>query len=895
MKTFLCSILVLFFTSGQLWATDMPLSSDQAPNTNQAPSATTSPDADNLLHWQQLPSLPDQYGFAGAYAGVSNGTLLVAGGANFADKRPWDEGSQKIWYDDVYVLTDPKGQWKRAGKLPRPLAYGVSVSTSRGVVCLGGGDAQRHYADVFVLQYNDGKLAVKTLPAMPKPAAFFCGAVIGETIYVAGGKDWPAPYRPHGTPAPVPPATMKTFWSLDLSAPDDELAWKILPAWPGPSRMLAVAGVQDKQFFVFSGQTLDPRKSGDDKRVFLADGYCFDPSNNRWSRIADLPRSAAAAPSPAMPLGSAHLGVVGGDDGQLTFQADTLKDKHPGFPDDILLYHMITDTWISRGRFPKQTAEGIWSPVTTNTTTWQGHYVVPTGEARPGVRTPQIFWAVPLSAPRGFAWLDYGVLVVYLGGLVAMGFYFSKREKSTDDFFLGGQRVPWWAAGLSIFGTQLSAITFMAIPAKAFRTNWVFFMANMMIVVLAPAIVYFYLPFFRRLEITSAYEYLEKRFNKPARLLGSASFVLFQLGRMGVVLFLPALALQTVTGINIYVCIVVMGALATVYTVLGGIEAVIWTDVVQVFVLLGGALISLTVIVCSVDGGLGSVASMAAEADKLRVANLNWDIATAALWVVCVGSLFQQLVAYSSDQTCVQRYLTTPNERDAARGIWTNALLTIPASLLFFGVGTALWVFYKTHPGELSATGKSDFIFAWFIAKELPMGVSGLVIAGLFAAAMSSLDSSMNSMATAITTDFYRWLNPHAADHRCLTLARYLTILLGIIGTGSAILMAVLNNESMWDQYMKIVGLFGGGLAGLFALGIFTRRASGWGAIAGFVVSAVVLYVVTQYTTINFMLYAAVGVATCFVVGYVVSLVVPNRREEPQALTVFGLIASKKP
>ena len=217
----------------------------------------------------------------------------------------------------------------------------------------------------------------------------------------------------------------------------------------------------------------------------------------------------------------------------------------------------------------------------------------PAARSRPGVRTPSGCAAAPRSRPRpAFGAVNYTVLVVYLLVLAGMGVYFARREKTTEDFFLGGRRVPWWAAGISIFGTQLSAITFMAIPAKSFATDWVYFLVNLGIVLMAPVVVFAYLPFFRRLNVTTAYEYLEHRFNLPIRLFGAASFVVFQLGRMGIVLLLPALALAAVTGMDVRACIVVMGVLCTLYTVLGGIEAVIWTDVLQVVVLFGGALVA---------------------------------------------------------------------------------------------------------------------------------------------------------------------------------------------------------------------------------------------------------------------------------------------------------------
>jgi SSS family transporter len=812
----------------------------------------------------------------------------VAGGANFPGGL-WKDGkhnpdAKKVWWNKAYVLEEPEGKWKDAGTLPRPLGYGAAVtSEEHGVICIGGGDARKHYADVFALQWAGGKLARTDLPPLPKPCAFTSAVLLGKVVYVAGGQEAPGA------------SAMKNFWSLDLARPAAERKWAELPPWDGPPRILAVLGVQDGAVYVISGRNVTAGGA-----TFLNDAYRYTPGKNgtpgTWARVADLPASVCAAPSPAVTLGSAHLAVLGGDDGSLAKQAGTLADKHPGFSRDILAYHTITDTWVKTGAQPAQTQDGNakGGHVTTTVVRWRGRVIVPSGEVSPGIRSRKV-WTAAIVTPRaGFQTADYVVIAVYLAALVAMGFYFSRREKTTKDFFLGGRRVPWWAAGLSIYGTQLSAITFMAIPAKAFATNWVYYVGNLMIFAMAPVVIYLYLPFFRRLDVTTAYEYLEKRFNVATRLLGSLSFILFQLGRMGIVMYLPALALATVTGIDIYLCIAVMGLLATVYTVLGGIEAVIWTDVLQVIVLLGGALVSLCLIAGAVDGGFAGILTTARDAGKLHMIDRGGDITTTVIWVVVIGALLQNLVSYTSDQAVVQRYLTTKNEKAAARSIWTNAILCIPGSVLFFGVGTALWAFYRAQPELLNPAGRTDDIFPWFIAGQLPTGVAGLVIAGLFAAAMSSLDSSMNSMATAITTDWYRRFKRDADDARCLRLARVLTVLLGIAGTGVALFMAGLQSKSMLDNYMKVIGLFGGGLAGLFAAGIFTRRTSGPGAVVGFLASAVILFFVQRHALVHGYLYAAVGVFGCVVAGWLVSWVLPAKAKT-EGLTIYTLGAKSPP
>ncbi len=835
-------------------------------------TAQETAEAERVLTWETLPPLPDPIGYAGVYAGVSNGALIVAGGANFPTAPPWDDG-QKVWHDSIFVLTQEDGQWQRVGRLPRPLAYGVSLTVEGGVLCIGGGDANRHYADVFLLSWTGDAIELVELASLPKPVAFMCGAMLDDsTICVAGGRA-----------QPDSPNTLNTFWTLDLS--ESEPQWEDLEPWPGRPRMLAVAGVQDGAFILLSGVDLVPDDDGQPKREYLRDGYKYQPREG-WKHTADIPNPVAAAPTPAVPYGQSHLLILGGDSG---VDADKdLREAHPGFSTDILAYHTITNTWIRTGVLPKNPEQGVWPPVTTVTTEWNGRIIVPSGEARPGIRTPQMLAGKLFVRKSGFKRLDYVALVLYLGAMVCIGFYFLGREKSTEDFFLGGRRVPWWAAGLSIFGTQLSAITYMSFPAKTYATDWAYFLNNMGTLVIAPLVIWLYLPFFRRLNVTTAYEYLERRFNVGVRMVGSAVYILLQLGRMGFVLFLPAMALSAVTGLSVHVSILLMGVLATLYTVLGGIEAVIWTDVLQVVVLAGGAIVALVTVVFDA-GGLGEVISIAQGDAKLRAFILSWDLTGPTTFVI-VLSVVGGLVGSTSNQSVVQRYLTTRSEKEAAQAIWANAVLSVLATLIFFALGTALFAFYKTHPDRLNPALQTDAVFPWFIAEQLPAGVSGIVIAGLFAAAMSSLDSCMNSVATVVTTDFLKRLVPNVSDRRWLKVARLLTLVLGVIGSVTALLLATYDIRSIWDQYIKIMALFSGGLAGLFALGIFTRRAHGTGALIGVPASVLALYLVQRHTALHFFLWSTVGIVTCFVVGYLCSLWIPAEKRPLDGLTLHSTI-----
>jgi len=498
------------------------------------------------------------------------------------------------------------------------------------------------------------------------------------------------------------------------------------------------------------------------------------------------------------------------------------------------------------------------------------------------------------AAPRqGFGALNYAVLGAYLAAMVAMGAWFSRREKSTDDFFLAGRRIPWWAAGLSIFGGGLSAITYMAIPAKAFQTNWAYLLTSLAPVLFIPFVVAFYIPFYRRLRVTTAYEFLERRFNLPARWFASAQFVLFQFGRMAIVLYLPAVALSTVTGLNVYACVLVMGVLATAYTAMGGIEAVIWTDVVQVVVLTGGAVLALFLVAAKVDGGLAGIVATGQAHGKFHTFNWTWDYTVAAVWVMALGSFLSAVSPNTADQSVVQRYLTTRDERAAKKAAWTSALLGIPTAFLFFFLGTALFAFYHAHPQQLPADLDRSAILPLFIMQQMPPGLSGLVIAGIFAAAMSSVDSGMNSVATAVTTDFYRRLRPHRPERRYLNVARIVTLAAGAIATVVALAVARVVTQSQvkgpLDLFFEIMGLFGGSLGGLFVLGIFTRRASGAGALVGAGLSAAAVFLVKACTDVHLMLYAGIGLGVCVTAGYLASLLLPAGRKDTTGLTVYTM------
>lgn len=822
------------------------------------------------LSWEQLSELPalsnqnEPLGVAGPFAGIHNDALIIAGGANF-NKPFWQ--NEKQWHSDIWVLvkSSEEYKWIFGGKLNKPIAYGASVSTSLGVLCAGGNNSNQTFDEVFLLKWDSksGKISIEEFPSLPKTCAFTSAVEIGNKVYVAGGSE--------GNQLET---AMKNFWVLDLSKKDsDDFNWEILPSWPGSTRgfNMTVAQHNGKTecVYVIGGR----RKDDKGEIEFLNDIYAFNLKNFSWTKCKNAPVNIAAGE--AVSIGQSHIFILGGSDGSLYHKSDQLKLDHPGFNKQIWAYHTITDTWMKAGVMPE-------NHVTTQHVKWGEDYIIPSGEVKPRVRSPLIWKVSPLSTSAKFNWIDYSVISVYLFFLIIIGFYFSFRNKSTDDFFRGGKRIPWWAAGCSMFATVLSSLTFMAIPAKTYMTNWVYLPINLLIVALAPFVIYYILPFFYKINATSAYEYLENRFNLFARLIASASYIIFQIGRMAIVMFLPALALSTVTPISVEVCILAMGLMSILYSTLGGLEAVIWTDTLQTFVLLGGALLSFVLIVLNLDGGMASLFATGVTDQKFHTINWDWSsmsYATTAFWVIILGGLAQQLIPFVSDQGVVQRYMSVKSIKDARKAIWTNAVLSLIATILFFALGTGLYVFYKQFPHQLDPTLQNDSIFPQFISSQLPVGIAGIVIAGVFAAAQSTVSTSMNSISTAFTTDFVQRFNLFKTEKDYLIVARSVTFIAGVLGTGVALMFALSDIKSMWDSFMKVIGLFGGPMSGLFILGMFFKRAHGRGAVLGALSSAAFLIIIQAYTQVSFILYAGIGLVGCVLMGYIFSLILQPKQK----------------
>ncbi|WP_368882183.1 sodium:solute symporter [Proteus mirabilis] len=468
-----------------------------------------------------------------------------------------------------------------------------------------------------------------------------------------------------------------------------------------------------------------------------------------------------------------------------------------------------------------------------------------------------------------FGFINYAVLFGYLAAMLLVGVYFSKRQKTADDYFRGGGRVPGWAAGVSVFATTLSSITFMSIPAKAYTSDWTFIIGQYLAIAILPLVFYFYIPFFRKLKITSAYEYLEARFDVRSRLFASLSFMLFHIGRVAIITYLTVLALRPFMGIDPVVLIVLISLLCIIYTWMGGIEGVIWTDVIQGLLLSGGAVLIFIMICFKVDGGISEIFTTTAQADKFfPITQWRWSWTDSTIPVLMIGFLFANIQQFTASQDVVQRYIVTDSIKETKRTLITNAKLVAIIPIFFFAIGSALFVYYQQNPSLLPAGFNTGGILPLFIVTEMPIGIAGLIIAAIFAAAQSSISSSLNSISSCFNSDIYTRLSKSSpSPKQKMKVAKLVIIVAGIFSSLAAIWLVLSDEAEIWDAFNSLIGLMGGPMTGLFMLGIFVKRANAGSAVVGIIVSIIAVLAARYGSDLNFFFYGVIGSMSVVIAG----------------------------
>ncbi|MBW8812532.1 MAG: sodium:solute symporter [Caulobacterales bacterium] len=488
---------------------------------------------------------------------------------------------------------------------------------------------------------------------------------------------------------------------------------------------------------------------------------------------------------------------------------------------------------------------------------------------------------------RALNGLDWAVIGLYMAAMLGVGFYFYRRAKqgSSSEFFLGSRTIPFWAAGVSMFAVNTSSISYLAIPAKAFDTDWEYFMSKVVTVLGLVFVAVWVIPIFRRLSLVSVYNYLELRFHPAIRLLVSGLSIMMHVGgRMGIVLLLPALAIGTITGANVALCILILGVCTIIYTAMGGMRAVVWTDFFQTIVLMGGAIFAIGFIVHAL--GVGPIYETAMQFHKTKLVNTSFDFTQPTIWGFIILILFDTVLTFPKDQVLMQRALSTSSAKQASRSVWLFGAVLLPGGFIFYLMGTMLFAYYRANPGRLDPLLPIDAVFPSFIGAELPHGVTGLIIAGLFAAAMGSLSGTINSVATLLSVDFYERFTKTPSPTKTVRFAEWMTVVIGAAGIGLAILLSTLNIRSLLDLTIELFGLLGGSCAGAYTLGMFTRRANWQGVAIGIVGATLLTFTARAYGLVHPYFYLAIAIVTSIVVGYAASLFFPPPQGSLEGLTI---------
>lgn len=489
-------------------------------------------------------------------------------------------------------------------------------------------------------------------------------------------------------------------------------------------------------------------------------------------------------------------------------------------------------------------------------------------------------------------WLDIGIMVLYAISLIACGYYFYRRSQTSNSYMIAGQSIPAWAAGLSLMATYTSSISYIATPGQAFDSNWHPIIFALCIVPVAWITCRFAIPYYRKAGLISVYSFLETKLGTWARLYASTAFLLYMIGRMAVILYLGSLLLHSFIALPIVYIILLLGVITILYTLFGGIEAVIWTDVVQSIIMIVGILFVVAALSMIIFAPPEPLVGAAVEANKFSWGSWNLDLTSRTIWVMIIYGITENLRNLMADQNYVQRYATVATEADAKRAVWISMAIYIPLTAVFLYIGTALFAYYSSPEFNLpDFIDRGDQVFPYYISTVVPIGLKGLIIAAIIAAAMSTVDSALNCSSTVTMIDFYkRFFRHDATEKQSLFFLRLMTVLYGIVGTSFALLM--IQAKSALDVWWQISGIFGGAILGLFILALIGAKLN---LVQGLIAIGVSILVIVWGTfarnlpegwgwaqaSIDPIIIGAMGTAALLIVCYVFHRM--NKRNAPES------------
>jgi SSS family transporter len=774
---------------------------------------------------------------------------------------------------------DGESDDSQTAELEIPLAHFASTTFQNKVYLLGGISSDGISSRVFELEVQNGKLSQRELPKMPKPLAFAGATVHRSTsnyfLTILGGVT--SLESPVASPEMYEAQLLtgqQEIWHKKDDMPFDGL---VSPTTIEIYNEIVVLGGYELK----SGQLLPQNSVWGYARV-ARDGH----AKPGWEKRAVLPK-ALAHPAYAK-TGQSHLVIIGGDTKEGLFSEWIVGKKEIQASKEVYAFHDALSVWHPLEERSDESSGGAFIKVKGN------EYILMDTVNSKGELHSSKNYTFKVST-KTLSWPDWLMLAAYFLIVAGIGYYFAKRQTGGSSFALGDGQVTWWAAAISLMASGVSTISFMALPALAAciglanKGPILFMFVGMMI----NGFITF--PILRRLKITSTFEYLEQRFGPTLRWIGSLNSILVQMfGRIGIVVMLPALAISAMVGLPPWVSIVSMGMITTIYAAFGGFQAVIWTDVFQGALLFLGFIGMGIIAFGKIDGGWDTIYSDGMELNRLNFFLTDFDLSIGNMWFAIVGMILGTM-SFASDQTTAQRVLSTPL-KDVRRMAFMSGGFAIFSAILPAAVGILLFGFFRNNPATMNPVMSNDQMVPIFIISHVPVGLAGLILATMFAAAMSTVSTSVNVCAVLFCEDIYKKFFKNLTPKHEMRVMQIATIVSGVFGTTIAIVLLNMEMPTLWESFQRIMSYVGAGFGTVFILGMFTRRTNEIGAISAAIGGVVAAYFFNN-SDLN-VHYTALGIlisGCSLLIGYVVSLVTPSHKLNLAGLTIFDQVKDLNP
>jgi SSS family transporter len=805
-----------------------------------------------------------------AYASVGSTLFAIGGKAPDGTLLSSIQILEKA--EDTYLL--------KHAELKEPVAFAGATGHGGAIYLAGGLTDEGATKHVWKLEWKDGNLKQTALPSLPEALV-----LPGITKHHTTTKDFL--YVLSGLPSADAAELSAAMYELPITDYKEGIStWQRKDDLPFGGRLGAVVCETYNEIVVSGGWRLEDGQLVLDPQTWgyariARDGHA-DPG---WEQRADQP-SPVATPAFSK-TGQSHLIVAGGDSSGGSL-ASLLNGTKPVTPvATVWSFHDPTDTWHPIGELQMAcsqgglVADGKTDYLLTGTVGADGEAVA----------------AAKLSfthSTRPMGIIDWSIIIVYFAVVACVGFMFAKKQTSSEEFALGNRQTKWWAAAISLFASGVSTISFMALPALFACVGLVQLGGTFFIIPGVFVAAFLTYPILRRLNITSTYEYLEMRYGIILRLVGSFVGIMVQLmGRIGIVVMLPALAISAMTGLDPMIAILLTGIITTLYSAAGGFEAVIWTDVTQGFLMMAGFIALGVLAFMNIEGGFPVLKEYGISMDRFNLFIFRWDLTINMIWFAVIAQIFG-IMAFASDQATAQRVLSIPM-KDVRKMAFMFGGYAFGVAVVVAFVGISLFGFFKSQPEFLNPVMKNDQMVPIFILNKVPVGLSGLLIATMFAAAMSTVSTSVNSCAVMFAEDFYKRFRKTASSKEEMRVMQIVTVVSGLFGTGLAMWLLTRPMPTLWESFQRIMAMIAGGLGGVYTLGMFTRRAHEWGAICGVVASFFSAWFVQQLPfDVHYMGLGIINTVTCISVGYLSSLIIPCKPKPLRALTVWDQISNEE-